>query len=44
MVRGQASISTATVMSGMIAIGMIGLILDILIRRLQQVVEARRGL
>lgn len=44
MVRGQASVSTATVMSGMIAIGIIGLLLDVLIRRVQQTVEARRGL
>lgn len=44
MVRGQANISTATVMSGMIAIGIIGLLLDVLIRRIQQRVEAKRGL
>lgn len=44
MVKGQAGLSTATVMSGMIAIGLIGLVLDVLLRRLQQTIETRRGL
>ncbi len=44
MVKGQASISTATVMSGMVAIGVVGLLIDILLRRLQQVIETRRGI
>lgn len=44
MVKGQASVSTATVMSGMIAIGVVGLLLDVLLRRLQQSIETRRGL
>ena len=44
MVKGQAGLSTATVMSGMIAIGLVGLVLDVLLRRLQQTIETRRGL
>ena len=36
MVKGQASIQTATVMSGMIAIGLIGLLIDIILRRLEK--------
>lgn len=44
MVKGQASISTATVMSGMVAIGVVGLLIDIALRRLQAAIERRRGL
>ena len=44
MVKGQASVSTATVMSGMVAIGIVGLLIDVALRRLQAVVERRRGL
>ncbi|KQW40731.1 ABC transporter permease [Rhizobacter sp. Root404] len=44
MVKGQASVSTATVMSGMIAIGVVGMLIDIGLRRAQQAIEARRGL
>jgi NitT/TauT family transport system permease protein len=44
MVKGQAAISTATVMSGMVAIGIIGVLIDTALRRLQQSIEARRGL
>ncbi|TAL74395.1 MAG: ABC transporter permease [Burkholderiaceae bacterium] len=44
LVKGQASLSTATVMSGMIAIGIVGLLIDVLLRKLQQTIEARRGL
>lgn len=44
MVKGQAGLSTATVMSGMIAIGLVGLLIDVLLRRLQQSIETRRGL
>lgn len=43
MVKGQASLSTATVMSGMIAIGVVGIAIDVALRRLQQHIEARRG-
>ena len=44
MVKGQASVSTATVMSGMVAIGAVGVLIDIALRRLQTFIEARRGL
>jgi ABC-type nitrate/sulfonate/bicarbonate transport system permease component len=44
MVKGQAAISTATVMSGMVAIGVVGVLIDIALRRLQQSIETRRGL
>ena len=43
LVKGQASLSTATVMSGMIAIGVVGVLIDIGLRRVQQHIEARRG-
>jgi len=43
MVKGQASISTPIVMSGMIAIGMVGIVIDYGLRRLQQHIEARRA-
>jgi len=44
MVKGQAAISTATVMSGMLAIGVVGLLIDVVLRRVQAVIERRRGL
>jgi NitT/TauT family transport system permease protein len=44
MVKGQAAVSTATVMCGMAAIGLVGLLIDVLLRRLQAAVETRRGL
>jgi NitT/TauT family transport system permease protein len=44
MVKGQAAVSTATVMSGMIAIGVIGFLIDVALRRVQLVIEARRGI
>jgi ABC-type nitrate/sulfonate/bicarbonate transport system permease component len=44
MVKGQAAVSTSTVMSGMIAIGVVGLLIDIALRKLQQHIEHRRGL
>ena len=43
MVKGQASISTATVMSGMIAIGAVGIVIDIALRRVERLIEVRRG-
>jgi ABC-type nitrate/sulfonate/bicarbonate transport system permease component len=43
MVKGQAAVSTATVMSGMVAIGVVGLLIDVALRRLQQHIETRRG-
>ena len=36
MVKGQQSIDTSTVMSGMLAIGIVGLLIDILLRKLQE--------
>ena len=44
MVKGQAAVSTATVMCGMIAIGAVGIMIDVALRRLQQYIEARRGI
>jgi NitT/TauT family transport system permease protein len=43
MVKGQAAVSTATVMSGMVAIGVVGILIDVALRRVQQVIETRRG-
>jgi ABC-type nitrate/sulfonate/bicarbonate transport system permease component len=43
MVKGQAAVSTATVMSGMIAIGVVGILIDVALRRVQQTIETRRG-
>ena len=44
MVKGQASVSTATVMCGMAAIGVVGLVIDVALRRVQAVIERRRGI
>jgi ABC-type nitrate/sulfonate/bicarbonate transport system permease component len=44
MVKGQSSISTTTVMSGMIAIGAVGFAIDVLLRRLQRRIEAASGI
>ena len=44
MVKGQAAVSTATVMSGMVAIGAVGVLIDVAIRRAQRLTETRRGL
>lgn len=43
LVRGQANISTTTVMSGMIAIGIVGFALDALLRMLERRISRRRG-
>jgi ABC-type nitrate/sulfonate/bicarbonate transport system permease component len=43
MVKGQAAVSTSTVMSGMIAIGVVGIVIDVALRKLQQAIETRRG-
>jgi NitT/TauT family transport system permease protein len=43
MVKGQAAVSTATVMSGMAAIGVVGLLIDVALRRLHAAIEKRRG-
>ena len=44
LVKGQANISTAIVMSGMIAIGIVGFAIDILLRRMERQISRRRGL
>ena len=43
LVKGQASISTSIVMSGMIAIGIVGFAIDALLRHLEAYVQRRRG-
>jgi ABC-type nitrate/sulfonate/bicarbonate transport system permease component len=43
IVKGQSSISTATVMAGMIAIGTVGLIIDVSLRRAEAAIHRRRG-
>ena len=42
MVKGQSNISTDIVMSGMIAIGIVGVAIDVLLRALQARVERHR--
>ncbi|HKE42388.1 MAG TPA: ABC transporter permease [Casimicrobiaceae bacterium] len=43
LVKGQASISTSIVMSGMIAIGIVGFAIDALLRRIEVQLRRRRG-
>jgi ABC-type nitrate/sulfonate/bicarbonate transport system permease component len=43
LVRGQANISTSIVMSGMIAIGIVGFAIDALLRALEARIHRRRG-
>jgi NitT/TauT family transport system permease protein len=43
LVKGQANISTSIVMSGMIAIGIVGFAIDTLLQRLQRRIQRRRG-
>ena len=43
LVKGQASISTSIVMSDMLAIGMVGLVVDALLRQLEARIQRRRG-
>jgi NitT/TauT family transport system permease protein len=43
LVKGQASISTSIVMSGMIAIGFVGFAIDLLLRRLEARIQRHRG-
>ena len=43
IVKGQSNISTAIVMSGMIAIGIIGFAIDAALRRLEARIHRRRG-
>jgi taurine transport system permease protein len=42
MVKGQSNISTAIVMSGMIAIGVVGVAIDVALRALQARIERHR--
>jgi ABC-type nitrate/sulfonate/bicarbonate transport system permease component len=43
MVKGQAAVSTTTVMSGMLAIGAVGILIDSALRRAQRAIETKRG-
>jgi len=43
IVKGQSNISTAIVMSGMIAIGIVGFAIDAALRRLEARIQRRRG-
>jgi taurine transport system permease protein len=43
LVRGQANISTSIVMSGMIAIGIVGFAIDALLRLVERRINQRRG-
>jgi len=43
IVKGQSSISTTTVMAGMIAIGAVGLVIDVALRRAETAINRRRG-
>ena len=43
IVKGQTSIRTATVISGMIAIGMVGFLMDSLLRQLEAWIYRKRG-
>jgi NitT/TauT family transport system permease protein len=36
IVRAQSAIATDTVMAGMIAIGLVGVVIDVLLRRLER--------
>jgi NitT/TauT family transport system permease protein len=44
MVQAQGSVQTATVMTGMIAIGVVGMLIDILLRQGEAWLRRRRGL
>lgn len=44
MVQAQANVATSTVMSGMVAIGIVGLLIDVLLRSGEKVIRRRRGL
>ena len=44
LVKGQSNISTAIVMSGMIAIGLVGFAIDALLRALEREINRRRGM
>ena len=44
MVQAQANVSTPTVMAGMIAIGLAGMLIDVLLRQAEALILRRRGL
>jgi ABC-type nitrate/sulfonate/bicarbonate transport system permease component len=44
MVQGQSNLSTPTVVAGMAAIGVVGLLIDIVLRQVEAFVRRRRGL
>jgi ABC-type nitrate/sulfonate/bicarbonate transport system permease component len=44
MVQAQANVSTPTVMAGMIAIGLAGMLIDVLLRQSEALIRRRRGL
>jgi NitT/TauT family transport system permease protein len=44
MVQAQGSVQTSTVMAGMVAIGLVGLAIDVLLRQGETLVRRRRGL
>jgi ABC-type nitrate/sulfonate/bicarbonate transport system permease component len=44
MVQAQGSVQTATVMTGMVAIGVVGMLIDILLRQGESWLRRRRGL
>ena len=43
MVQGQSNINTAIVMAGMVSIGMVGVLIDAALRRLEAQIDRRRG-
>jgi ABC-type nitrate/sulfonate/bicarbonate transport system permease component len=43
MVKGQSNISTSIVMSGMIAIGMVGVVIDVVLRALEARIQRHRA-
>jgi taurine transport system permease protein len=43
MVQGQGNLSTSTVMAGMIGIGVVGFMIDVLLRALERAVKRRWG-
>jgi len=44
MVQAQANVATPTVMAGMIAIGLVGMLIDVLLRQFEAWLRRRRGL
>ena len=44
IVQGQSNISTPTVMAGMLAIGLVGLLIDVALRQMETLIRRARGL